>query len=64
MILQRFLLENDRVFVKSDFGLRGVRERQCKGKTKCLKNCHIYYIKLETHVFHGLGSRDISRETH
>ena len=64
VILQRFLLENDGVWVKRDFGLRGVRERQCEGKTKCLKNCHICYIKLKTRVFCGLGSRNISRETH
>ena len=58
VILQRFLLENDGVKVKCDFGLGGVRERQCEGKTKCLKNCHICYIKLETCIFHGLDSHE------
>ena len=51
MILQRFLLENDRVRVKNDFGLRGVRERQYEGNEMILKKCHIYYIKTENMHF-------------
>ena len=50
--------------MKNDFGLRGVRERQCEGNEVSLKNCHICYIKLKTCVFHRLGSRDISHEKH
>ena len=50
--------------MKNDFGLRGVRERLCKGNREFLKNCHIYHIKLKTRVFHGLGSRKISHEKH
>ena len=48
--------------MKNDFGLRGVRERQCEGNRKFLKNCQICHIKLKTRVFRGLGSREISRE--
>ena len=51
MILQRFLLENDRVRVKNDFGLRRVRERQYEGNEMILKKCHIYYIKIENTHF-------------
>ena len=50
--------------MKNDFGLRGVRERQCEGNEVSLKNCHICYIKPKTRVFCGLGSREISREKH
>ena len=50
--------------MKNDFGLRGVRERQCDGNEVSLKNCHICYIKQKTHVFRGLGNREISREKH
>ena len=50
--------------MKNDFGLRGVRERQCVGNEVSLKNYHICYIKLKTRVFHGLGNREISREKH
>ena len=32
--------------------------RQHEGKFKCLKNCHICYIKLKTRIFCGLGSSD------
>ena len=37
--------------MKGDFGLRGVRERQCKGSEEILKNCHICYIKTENTRF-------------
>ena len=42
--------------------LRGVGESLCEGNEVCLKNCHIYYIKLKTRIFRGLGSREISHE--
>ena len=51
MILQRFLLENDRVRVKNDFRLSGVRERQYEGNEMILKKCHICYIKIENTHF-------------
>ena len=37
VILQRFLLENDGVRVKNDFGLRGVRKRQYEGNEVIMK---------------------------
>ena len=51
VILQRFLLENDGVRVKNDFGLRGVRERQYEGNEMILKKCLICYIKTENMCF-------------
>ena len=51
VILQRFLLENDGVRVKNDFGLRGVRERQYEGNEMILKKCLICYIKTENTCF-------------
>ena len=63
VILQRFVLENDRG-VKISFGLRGVRERQSEGNRECMKNCPICLIKLKTRVFCRLGSHKISREKH
>ena len=44
--------------MKNDFGLRGIRKRQCEGNRKFLKNYHICHIKLKTSVFYGLGSRE------
>ena len=51
VILQRFLLENDVVLVKIDFGLKVIERDSAREKTKCLKNCHIYYIKTENTRF-------------
>ena len=51
VILLRFLLENDVVLVKIDFGLEVVERDSAREKTKCLKNCHIYYIKTENTRF-------------
>ena len=50
--------------MKNDFGLEGVQKRPCEGNREFLKNCHIYYIKLKTRAFSGLGSCEISREKH
>ena len=44
--------------MKNDFGLKGVRERQCEGNEVSLKNCHICYIKLKICIFRGLGSSE------
>ena len=42
--------------MKNGFGLKGVRESLSEGNESGLKNCHIYLIKLKTHIFGGLGS--------
>ena len=55
-------LKNDGVWVKINFGLRRVQEREDEGNRECLKNCHINLIKLKTRIFRGLGSREISCE--
>ena len=39
-------------------------ERGSAREIESFKNRHICYIKLKTHVFRGLGSREISREKH
>ena len=43
---------------KMILGWEGFEERQCKGKSKCLKNYHIYIIKLKTNAFRGFGSSE------
>ena len=58
VILQRFLLENDGVWVLRDFGLKGVWESLSDGNESVLKTCHICLIKLKTRIFHGLGSSE------
>ena len=64
VILQRFLLENEEVWVKNGFRLKGVQESLNEGNENDLKTCHIYLIKLKTRIFCGLESREISRETY
>ena len=48
--------------MKIKFGLREVQVRQRRELKSVLKNCHISPIKLKTHVFRGLDSREITRE--
>ena len=50
---------------KMILGWEGFKERQCEGKSKCLKkNCHVCIIKLKTRAFHGLGnSETITRKS-
>ena len=64
VILQRFLLENEEVWVKNGFGLKGVRESLSEGNENDLKTYHICLIKLKTRIFRGLESHEISRETY
>ena len=49
--------------MKNGFGLKGVRESLSEGNENDLKTCHICLIKLKTHVFHELESREISCKT-
>ena len=37
---------------------KGSKRVSAREMSKCLKNYHICYIKLKTHVFRGLGSSD------
>ena len=45
-------------------GWEGFERGSAKEKQSVWKNCHIYSIKMEKHIFRGLDSRDISRKTH
>ena len=51
VILQRFLLENDGVREKNDFGLRGVQKRQYEGNEMILKKMSHLLHKNWKHVF-------------
>ena len=64
VILQRFVLENEEVWVKNGFGLKGVRESLSEGNENDLKTCHICLIKLKTRNFRGLEIREISHKTY
>ena len=37
---------------------KGSKRVSAREMSKCLKNCHICYIKLKTCIFCGLGSSD------
>ena len=64
VIFQRFFLENEKVWVKNGFGLKGVWESLSEGNENDLKTFHIYLIRLKTRIFRGLESRKISCETY
>ena len=45
-------------------GWEGFERGSAREKQSVWKNCHTRYMKLETHIFRGLDSHEISREKH